>query len=1134
MAEKPFGSGAKGRGIHTAQAKKEDTQLGFSNLTEDSDLASVLNRPRGMGFETPMLFGRGLRLGSLSKPSFISKSERNFATGSSGDAVRKTRSVSSDSKVYDKNDNLSLEKKSMTQVPLEICPHTLSSDIRAVEKFEREAKNVLCVSRSDSVGKLSKSYFPFVSKRPIASADTSDSILTDESKGNISQMLENLSDRTEASSLFSFGGRESSDSKSMSCSTGVGRGRSYKMNTEKERKSFEFDGPQTKRNVSAYHVKSDKQPISGLSSAFSGMHHRLSTASVTRFDYDLVSRKLDEVMEKHSSSATPEIKPVNKTKAAPFKGRLYSPENADTIVGTILESKGVSSEVESMNQQFTDIKLEKRKVIEYHGSCGSKIPVQVNCVKVKCRNEAVYQYNVSFSPTTDNKNLRFNLLKQHKDVIGNTSAFDGMILYLPFRLSNVVTKLVSKRITDETDVHLEILLVKAIDPASHLLIPFYNIVLRRCMKILKMCMVGRNYYDQACAQHVPKYKLQLWPGFVTAVREMEGGLMLNIDCSHKILRDETVLSVMHDIYQANKGNFKELCIKELVGSTVLTRYNNNNYRIDAIDWEMTPMSTFTTSKGNQISFVDYYKTQYRIDIQDRNQPMLINRPKRMAQRSTRVEKGEERMIALVPELCFITGLSERIAGDFRAMKDIGSYTRLNPSDRIKRIEQFLKRINSSPEAKNELLRWGLEIDTNTVSTSGRSLPAEKILVGKNYVFNCNKEADFFRDVSRSTVLKAVTINNWIMVFTQRDNLKAQNFVEKFIEVSSKVGMKVRPPKLIAIRDDRSDTFKQAIASSINEQMQLVVCLFPTARDDRYNAVKKLCCIEMPIPSQVILSKTLPQDPHQGKFRSVAMKIALQINCKLGGELWALDIPLNGLMVCGIDVFHEGKGGKGRSVAALVSSMNRLMTRWYSRSIVQSGAQEIIDALKHCFCETLRQYYEINHTLPERIVVYRDGVGDGQLNTVADHEVEQLRGSLGMFDAMAGGKYDPKLTIVVVSKRINTRFVMQSRKMLMNPPPGTVVDHTATRPNWPDFYLVSQHVLQGTVSPTHYIVINGHKELKPDHLQRLTYKLTFMYYNWPGTVRVPAPCQYAHKLAYLVGENLKKEPAHDLNNRLFYL
>lgn len=54
------------------------------------------------------------------------------------------------------------------------------------------------------------------------------------------------------------------------------------------------------------------------------------------------------------------------------------------------------------------------------------------------------------------------------------------------------------------------------------------------------------------------------------------------------------------------------------------------------------------------------------------------------------------------------------------------------------------------------------------------------------------------------------------------------------------------------------------------------------------------------------------------------------------------------------------------------------------------------------------------------------------------------------------------------------------------------------------------------------------------LQRLSYKLTHMYYNWPGTVRVPAPCQYAHKLAYQVGEHVHKEPSAMLEERLFYL
>lgn len=62
----------------------------------------------------------------------------------------------------------------------------------------------------------------------------------------------------------------------------------------------------------------------------------------------------------------------------------------------------------------------------------------------------------------------------------------------------------------------------------------------------------------------------------------------------------------------------------------------------------------------------------------------------------------------------------------------------------------------------------------------------------------------------------------------------------------------------------------------------------------------------------------------------------------------------------------------------------------------------------------------------------------------------------------------------------------------------------------DFFLVSQHVRQGTVTPTHYNVVHDLSGLKPDHMQKLTYKLTHMYYNWPGTIRVPAPCQVSQQ------------------------
>lgn len=47
----------------------------------------------------------------------------------------------------------------------------------------------------------------------------------------------------------------------------------------------------------------------------------------------------------------------------------------------------------------------------------------------------------------------------------------------------------------------------------------------------------------------------------------------------------------------------------------------------------------------------------------------------------------------------------------------------------------------------------------------------------------------------------------------------------------------------------------------------------------------------------------------------------------------------------------------------------------------------------------------------------------------------------------------------------------------------------------DFFVVSQTVKNGCVAPTHYNVVYDTSQLKPDHIQRLTYKLCHMYYNW---------------------------------------
>ena len=118
----------------------------------------------------------------------------------------------------------------------------------------------------------------------------------------------------------------------------------------------------------------------------------------------------------------------------------------------------------------------------------------------------------------------------------------------------------------------------------------------------------------------------------------------------------------------------------------------------------------------------------------------------------------------------------------------------------------------------------------------------------------------------------------------------------------------------------------------------------------------------------------------------------------------------------------------------------------------------------------------------------------------------------------------------------------------------------------------QSTNQGTVSPTHYNLIYDSSGWNLDRHQLLAYKLCHLYYNWAGAIRVPgkneskivtrfifhiktikknllfpgnrflkftisfhaAPCQYAHKLAFMVNQNLHRAPSDNLREKLWYL
>ena len=121
---------------------------------------------------------------------------------------------------------------------------------------------------------------------------------------------------------------------------------------------------------------------------------------------------------------------------------------------------------------------------------------------------------------------------------------------------------------------------------------------------------------------------------------------------------------------------------------------------------------------------------------------------------------------------------------------------------------------------------------------------------------------------------------------------AQNQQQYLSEVRKYVAVKFQ---VVALPNDRTETYLKEIRQVIDPSVQLVLALVPAQKADRYSAIKKLCCMEKPIASQVVCLKTI-NNPK--KLQAVAQKIALQINCKLGGELWACQTPWDGLMVVG--------------------------------------------------------------------------------------------------------------------------------------------------------------------------------------------------------------------------------------------
>lgn len=234
------------------------------------------------------------------------------------------------------------------------------------------------------------------------------------------------------------------------------------------------------------------------------------------------------------------------------------------------------------------------------------------------------------------------------------------------------------------------------------------------------------------------------------------------------------------------------------------------------------------------------------------------------------------------------------------------------------------------------------------------------------------------------------------------------------------------------------------------------------------------------------------------------------------------------MVVGLDVTHPSPGSKegAPSVAGIVASVDKWLGQWPADFNVQLGKKEMVAALESMMISRLNVWKKRNSgALPVNIIMYRDGVSEGQYQLVLDEELPLIRNACRqLYPPDATKQGFPKVSIIICGKRHHTRFYPTAEKdadRSSNCEPGTIVDRGVTEVGSWDFFLQAHCCLQGTARSAHYYVILDEifRGIKPtsqhksaaDALEELTHSMSHLFGRATKAVSLCPPAYYADLL-----------------------
>ncbi|KAH9987922.1 Piwi-domain-containing protein [Russula compacta] len=663
---------------------------------------------------------------------------------------------------------------------------------------------------------------------------------------------------------------------------------------------------------------------------------------------------------------------------------------------------------------------------------------------------------------------------------------------------------------------------KEIDP----LVSALNLILQRQAAQLGS-RFGRNRYFFDDQKELLGPRLLAHMGFYSSVRPVHHQLMVNVNACTAAFYEPGKLSEALRAFDIR--SFGAIPQNFMASAKVSTRYRGHKVvkMIRRISDSSARKQKFPCEEyGGEITVEDFFRRKYNIQLREADTLPVV-------------DIGSDKSPVYVPaELCTVEP-GEPHLGKLGPKE---SAAMLRCSDRRPAVnaqlivERGLSHLGYAPSVPL-LDAFGVKVSGEMSVIPARELPAPRVTYAKgsqqvqvqNGGWNL-RNVKFHRGAKVSN-WKVLVVRDGANGITSNDPALLR-FVEAFANHCRSTGIDLAPKPSIILETkqlppkNRDSRHRMAAVAEISRTMELfgdmqdvgfVLVLLPREDDCLYPAIKRLCTVKIGVHSQCLSLETALRDRGQDRYLT---SVALKLNAKLGGVnhvlgkeamAWLTEKPT---IMVGIDVTHPSvhSAAGTPSIVGVVASIDNDFVQFPASLGLQKSGREVIrgTVLRDMIVERLQAYRRHSKALPERMIVFRDGVSQGQYDEVLAEELRQFFEAFKIVDP-ENPKYRPTLSIVICGKRHHARFFATNSADADkngNTRPGTVVDKGVTSLLDFDFYLQAHAGIQGSAKSTHYVVIYDESKLTPDQVQQGVHSASYLYARATKAVSLVPPAYYA--------------------------